>query len=158
MKRIGKNGETIFVYKLRTMHPYSEYLQDYVVKHFGYNEMGKPLNDFRVTKWGKVARRLWIDELPQLINVIKGEMKLVGVRPLSSFRFNELPLEVREKRIQHKPGCIPPYVSLNMPDSKKNIEAEIIYMEEKENARIITDIKYFFLAVYNILTNKIRSA
>ena len=158
LNRIGKNGKMIGVYKLRTMHPYSEYLQDYVVKVSGYNNVGKPKYDFRVTRWGKLFRRLWIDELPQIINVLKGEMKLVGVRPISIVRFNQFPEDLKEERIKLKPGCIPPYVALCMPDEKGNIEAERIYLRDKERNPYFTDIKYFFKALYNIITNKIRSS
>jgi lipopolysaccharide/colanic/teichoic acid biosynthesis glycosyltransferase len=158
MQRVGKNGKMIGVYKLRTMHPYSEFLQDFVVRMNGYNDVGKPANDFRVTSWGKYARKLWLDEMPQIINVLKGEMKLVGVRPLSKVRFSELPEEVQKARVKHKPGCFPPYVALCMPDSEKNIEAEVIYMKEKEKNPYTTDMKYLLKSVFNIVTNKIRSA
>ncbi|WP_439183629.1 sugar transferase [Carboxylicivirga taeanensis] len=158
MNRIGKNGKLIKVYKLRTMHPYSEFLQDFVVKLNGYNEVGKPANDFRLADWGRLYRKYWLDEIPQFINVLKGELAIVGVRPLSQTRFNELPEDVRQKRIRFKPGCIPPYVALNMPDSEQNIEAERIYMAAKEKAPFLTDVKYFIMAVYNILTGKIKSS
>lgn len=158
MTRIGKNGNKLTVFKVRTMHPYSQYLQNYVVRLNGYNAVGKPANDFRLTPWGKFFRKYWLDELPQLLNLFKGELALVGVRPLSQTRFAELPLEVQELRVRFKPGCIPPYVSLLMPDSKGNIEAEMIYMEERIRNGFRTDIKYFFMAVKNILTGKITSA
>lgn len=158
LRRVGKNGKMLGVYKMRTMHPYSEYLQSYVVKLNGYNEVGKPANDFRLTSWGKFMRKLWLDETPQFINVLLGQMKLVGVRPLSQARFNELPKEVQKARVKHKPGCFPPYVALCMPDSHQNIEAEVIYMNEKSKHPYTTDIKYFFKSVYNILANKIRSS
>jgi lipopolysaccharide/colanic/teichoic acid biosynthesis glycosyltransferase len=158
MKRIGRDGKMIGVYKLRTMHPYSEYLQNFVVKLNGYNEAGKPKDDFRVTGWGKLFRKFWLDELPQVINVLKGEIGLVGVRPLSQFRFNQLPEDVRTERVKFKPGCIPPYVSLNMPDAEGNIEAERIYMREMHENRYWTPIKYFFTGIYNILSRKIESA
>ena len=158
MPRIGKNGECIKVYKIRTMHPYSEYLQDYVIRLNGYNEVGKPANDFRLTSWGQIFRKYWLDEIPQIINVLKGNMAIVGMRPLSKTRFNELPEDVRQMRIKFKPGCIPPYVALNMPDKDSNIEAERIYMSEKMVHPFMTDVKYFFMAIYNILTGKIRSA
>ncbi len=158
MKRIGKNGKTIKVYKIRTMHPFSEYLQDYVIKLNGYNPVGKPANDFRLTSWGKFFRKYWIDELPQLINVLRGNMAIVGMRPLSQSRFDELPTDIQLKRIQFKPGCIPPYVALNMPDKDANIEAERIYMAAKEKAPFLTDVKYFFMALGNILSGKIRSS
>ncbi len=158
MTRIGKNGDKLTVFKVRTMHPYSQYLQNYVVRLNGYNAVGKPANDFRLTPWGKIFRKYWLDELPQLLNLFKGELALVGVRPLSQTRFSELPLEVQELRVKFKPGCIPPYVALLMPDSKGNIEAEMIYMEERIKKGFRTDIKYFFMAIRNILTGKITSA
>ena len=158
MPRVGKNGKIIGVYKFRTMHPYAEYLQAYVVKKHGYNDFGKPANDFRLAPWGKIMRKYWLDELPQLINVLKGEMKLVGVRPLSETRFNEFPEDIKKKRIKFKPGCIPPYVTLLMPNQIDNITAERIYIDAKEKHPYTTDLKYFIKAIYNILTNKIRSA
>jgi lipopolysaccharide/colanic/teichoic acid biosynthesis glycosyltransferase len=158
LRRIGKNARMIGVYKIRTMHPYSEYLQDFVLKLNGYNSVGKPEDDFRLTRWGSYFRRIWLDELPQIVNVLKGEMKLVGVRPLSWVRFSQFPEDLQIKRIKHKPGCIPPYVSLCMPDDKGNIEAERIYLNDKKKNPYFTDIKYFFKAIYNILTNKIRSS
>ncbi len=158
MNRVGKNGKMIKVYKLRTMHPYSEYLQSFVIKLNGYNEYGKPADDFRLAIWGKFYRKYWLDELPQFINIFKGELGLVGVRPLSLTRFKELPEDVQKMRIKFKPGCIPPYVALNMPDENGNIEAERIYMKERLENGFKTDIKYFFLAVYNILSGKIKSS
>ncbi len=158
MKRYGQYGKIIYVYKFRTMHPYSEYLQSYILENYGYSEIGKPANDFRVTTWGKFLRKLWLDELPQLINVVKGEMKLVGVRPVSGRFLKEYPEEVLKMRFKHKPGCIPPYVALKKQAVEEYIESERIYLMEKENKPLLTDIKYFFWAIYNIVTNKIRSA
>jgi lipopolysaccharide/colanic/teichoic acid biosynthesis glycosyltransferase len=158
LNRIGQDGKMIKVYKFRTMHPYSEYLQDYLVKMNGYNEKGKPANDFRVTRWGKFLRSLWLDELPQVGNVLKGEMKLVGLRPLSRVRYNEFPDDLKKERIRYKPGCFPPYVALNMPDCEGNIEAERIYIHDLKAHPYLSDIRYLLKSVYNILSNKIRSS
>jgi lipopolysaccharide/colanic/teichoic acid biosynthesis glycosyltransferase len=158
LNRIGQYGKIIKVYKFRTMHPYSEYLQDYLIKMNGYNNKGKPAHDFRITRWGKFLRCLWLDEFPQLWNVLRGEMKLVGLRPLSRVRFNEFPEDLKTERIKFKPGCFPPYVALNMPDSSANIEAERIYIRDLNAHPYTTDIRYFLKSVYNILTNKIRSS
>jgi len=160
LKRIGKDGKMIYVYKFRTMYPYSEYLQEYLIEKFGYDSEGngKLMNDFRVTRYGKIMRKYWIDELPQLINVLKGEMNIVGVRPLSQVRYDEFPDDLKNERIKYKPGCIPPYVSLRMTDEKANIEAERIYIKDKSQHPFWTDIKYFYLAIYNILIKKVRSA
>ena len=158
MKRVGKDGKLIYVYKFRTMHPYAEYLQDYILKIHGYSEIGKPANDFRLTTWGKFMRRLWLDELPQLINVMKGEMKLVGVRPISQRFMQEYPEDVLKLRLKQKPGCVPPYVALLKQDVKEYIESERIYLMDKDKHPYTTDFKYFFKAVFNIITNKIRSS
>ncbi len=158
MKRTGKNGVPIYVYKLRTMHPYAEYLQDYVLSLNGYSKIGKPADDFRITNWGKFLRKYWLDELPQIINVLKGEMKIVGIRPISQRFLDEFPEEIKKLRNKYKPGCIPAYVSLLKQSKDGFIEAEITYLKEKEKHPYFTDIKYFFNAFYNILTNRIRSA
>ena len=158
MPRIGKNGKIIRVYKFRTMHPYAEYLQDYILKTNGYSEIGKPADDIRLTSWGKFMRKYWLDELPQLINVFLGEMKLVGVRPISKRFLSEYPDDIKKMRMKHKPGCVPPYVALLKQDVKEYIESERTYLLEKERRPYTTDIKYFCKALYNILTNKIRSA
>lgn len=159
MERIGKGGKLIGVYKFRTMHPYAEYLQDHVIKMHGYAASGKPANDFRLTPWGGFLRRYWLDELPQLINVCKGEMKLVGVRPISKRYFEEIPEDLRELRLQQKPGCIPPYVALNRKGSvEEAIKAEREYLLEKQKHPYFTDTRYFFKAIFNIIFRKKRSA
>lgn len=160
MTRVGKNGQLIQVYKLRTMHSYSEFLQEYMVSTYGYSRKGngKIEQDFRVLSYGVFFRKLWLDEIPQVLNVLKGEMKIVGVRPLSPTRFQEFPEDLKKERTKYKPGCIPPYVSLLMASETGNMEAERIYLKEKALNPISTDIRHFVLAVKNILTNKIRSA
>ena len=61
----------IKVYKSRTMHPYAEFLQEYVYNTQGLQEGGKFKSDFRVTTIGKIFRAFWIDELPMIINLLK---------------------------------------------------------------------------------------
>ena len=158
MQRTGKNGKMIGVYKFRTMHPYAEYLQDYVIRLNGYSSIGKPAHDFRLTSWGKFMRKYWLDELPQLINVLKGEMSLVGVRPISKRFLAEYPKELQEKRSRYKPGCFPPYVALLKQDVSEYIQSEEIYLDEKEKHPFLTDAKYLMKAVGNIITHKIKSS
>lgn len=157
MRRSGKGGKTIYVYKFRTMHPYAEYLQHYMVENYGYGEKGKIENDFRVTSWGRFMRRLWLDELPQMINLLKGDLALVGVRPLSQRFLAEYPPDLITERSKYRPGCVPPYVALRMQKVEQYLESERIYLEQKNKHPFWTDVKFFFWAVFNIVTNRIRS-
>jgi len=139
------------------MHPYSEYLQQYVYDNYNLEEGGKFKNDFRVNSTGKIMRRFWIDELPMLMNILRGDMKFVGVRPLSKQYFELYTPEVREKRIKHRPGLIPPFY-VDLPKTLDEImESEMKYLEAYEKRPFITDTRYFFLAMYNILIKRARS-
>lgn len=159
MPRIGKNGKVFLVYKFRTMHPYSEFLHDYVLNKNGYSKTGKPANDFRLTPWGRFLRKYWLDEIPQLFNILKGDMKLVGIRPVGERYMQDIPEDLISLRIKHKPGCIPPYVSLDMNSDVSSVqEAERSYLIEKSRRPYTTDLRYFFKAIYVILVRKKRSA
>ena len=157
MNRVCKNEKIITVYKIRTMHPYAEYLQEYIYKISSLQKGGKFKNDFRITTWGKVLRRLWIDELPMLINLFKGQLKLVGVRPLSEQYLSLYSKELKEKRKEVKPGLIPPFYA-DLPNTLEEImKSEISYIDAYKNHPFNTDIKYFFKASTNILFNNARS-
>ncbi len=157
LRRKGKNGKIIYINKFRTMHPYSEYLQEYVYNNCNLQEGGKFKNDFRVTKWGRVFRKLWIDELPQFINLLKGELNIVGVRALSNHYFSLYPKRVQELRVMVKPGLLPPFYA-DMPKTLDEIIAsEEKYLKQKIERPIWTDFKYFWLVAWNILVKKERS-
>jgi hypothetical protein len=157
LPRVGRKGQIIKVYKLRTMHPYSEYIQDYVYQLHDLQDGGKFKNDFRITSWGGVCRKIWLDELPMFINFLKGEMKIVGVRPLSKQYFELYKKEVQERRIRYKPGLIPPYYA-DMPTDLEGIQAsEINYFDEYDRHPFRTDFKYFWKSSWNILFKKARS-
>lgn len=158
LKRVGKNGKPIKVYKLRTMRPYSEYLQEYVYQKNDLKDGGKIKNDFRISPEGKILRKLWIDELPMFWNFFKGEMKLVGVRPLSEHYFSLYTKELQELRIKTKPGLIPPFYA-DMPVTLEEIMAsELKYLKAYQKSPFRTDFSYFFKAINNILIKKKRSS
>lgn len=157
LRRFGKGGEKIGVYKMRTMHPYSEYLQAYVYERSKLQDGGKFANDFRITSLGSFMRKFWLDELPMFLNVFKGEMKIVGVRPLSTHYFGLYSEELKEKRLKYKPGLVPPFY-VDMPVTLDEIMAsEMKYLEAYEKHPFRTDVSYFFKAFYNILIKKARS-
>lgn len=158
MRRVGLNGKEIIVYKVRTMHPYSEYIQQFLYERSKLEVGGKFRNDFRITSWGAVFRKLWIDELPMLLNMAKGELKIVGVRPLSNHYLTLYSEEYRKYRSGFKPGLIPPYYA-DMPETIEEIEeSERRYLNAYEKAPLRTDILYFFKAAKNILLRGKRSA
>jgi lipopolysaccharide/colanic/teichoic acid biosynthesis glycosyltransferase len=156
-KRIGKGGKTIYMYKIRTMHPYSEYIHKYVLENYELDESGKIKDDFRITKWGKVFRRLWIDEIPMLVNWLKRDIKLVGVRPLSRSFFSTYPEALKKERIEFKPGLIPPYYA-DMPNGMDEVwKSEKNYLERYQKSPLKTDCFYFFKALKNILFHHAKS-
>lgn len=156
--RVGKNGKLINLYKIRTMHPYSEYIQQFVYDLNGSNNGDKLNDDFRVASWGRFFRRYWVDEIPMLINLIKGEIKLVGVRPLSLCKFNMYPQDLQQLRITTKPGLIPPFYA-DMPETfEELLESERNYLLAYKDCPLKTDVKYFFKCVYNILFKHAHSA
>ena len=85
-KRIGKDGKFIYMYKFRTMVPDADKKLKEILKDEKYKkeweENQKLSNDPRITKVGKVLRETSLDEIPQFINVLKGDMSLIGPRPL----------------------------------------------------------------------------
>ena len=157
LKRHGQNNELFNVYKLRTMYPYSEYLQEYVSSKYGLQKGGKFFNDPRITTAGKLFRKFWLDELPMLANVFKGQMKLFGIRPLSSHYLSLYPEHLKELRAKVKPGLIPPFYA-DLPETFDEITAsEETYIESYMREPLLTDIRYFYTAAYNIIIKGARS-
>ena len=157
MMRKGKNGKLIYVYKMRTMDAYSEYLQKYVYEQNNLDKGGKFKNDFRVSTLGKILRKYWIDELPMIINLLKGDIKLVGVRPLSAHYLSLYSHALREKRSNHKPGLLPPFYA-DMPETISQIMAsEMRYLHSYERSPFKTDVKYLLRILHRILIKRARS-
>lgn len=157
LNRVGKNGKIIKVYKFRTMHPFSEYLQGYVYANNNLGAGGKLKDDYRITEIGRIMRKIWLDELPMLINLFRGELKLVGVRPLSQHYFELYSPEMQAMRIRCKPGLVPPFYA-DMPKTFEEIEdSERRYLELWQKSPFKTDVQYFFKAFYNIIFRKARS-
>ena len=87
-KRVGKNNKSFLCAKFRTMHPESKYILEKLVSQNEkikeeYFKNFKIINDPRITNIGKILRFTSLDELPQLFNVLRGEMSLIGPRPIT---------------------------------------------------------------------------
>ncbi|MDB1939709.1 MAG: sugar transferase [Clostridium sp.] len=132
-KRIGKDGKEFNMYKLRSMVVNAEEIKEKLKEQ---NEMSGPMfkmkYDPRITKIGKFIRKTSIDELPQLVNVLKGDMSLVGPRP-------SLPNEVKEfepwmlKRLDVKPGltCYWQVMGRNSIDFEEWMKLDVKYVNER---------------------------
>ena len=159
LRRVGKDRKLIGVYKLRTMYSYSEYLQPYIYEHNHLAKGGKFADDYRVTPWGRWMRKLWIDELPMIWNVIRGDLKLVGVRPLSRHYFSLYTPEMQDLRTRVKPGLLPPGIADKVhPVTIEDVqESERRYLEMYIKHPIKTDLTYMWRVVTNIIIKGARS-
>ena len=158
LKRLGKNGKPIKVYKFRTMHPFSEYLQEYVFKKNNLQDGGKIKDDFRISPEGRFLRKFWLDELPMIVNILKFNMKIVGVRPLSEHYFSLYDKDLQEKRIKVKPGFIPPFY-VDLPKTLDEImSSERKYLKLYSKSPFLTDFKYLLLSLYNVVFKGARSS
>lgn len=103
-KRVGLNGRYFEIYKLRSMYQDAEErLAELEAQNEMKGHMFKMENDPRITKVGKFIRKTSIDELPQFLNVLKGDMSLVGTRPPTKKEFKEY-LGHHKRRLSMKPG------------------------------------------------------
>ena len=157
LRRVGKHGKIMKVYKLRTMSPYSEYVQQLIYEWNGLGTGAKFKDDPRITTMGQIFRKYWLDELPMLYNFIRGDVKLFGVRPISKHYFSLYPEEFQEFRKKFKPGLIPP-VYVEIPKCLEDtIDIERRYLQAYERQPFLTDIRYSAKAFYNIFIKMVRS-
>jgi Undecaprenyl-phosphate galactose phosphotransferase WbaP len=108
-ERVGRKGLLFRTWKFRTMVPNAEAVLQRKLAEDGmlreeWKKSYKLKEDLRVTRIGRLLRRLSIDELPQLLNVLRGEMSLVGPRPLPLYHHDQLSPRVRDLRERVRPG------------------------------------------------------
>ena len=139
-KRYGKNNKEFIVYKFRTMCNDAEAKKDALRI---YNEQDGPAfkitGDPRITKFGLFLRKSSLDELPQLFNILKGEMSIVGPRPLDSKEACQLPAWQLERH-RVKPGltCFWQVETRNTVTFDQWMMQDLRYLREKS---IFTDLK-----------------
>lgn len=142
-KRLGKNGKIFEMYKFRTMYVDAPDLR---------NEDGSTFNsddDPRVTKVGKILRKTSLDELPQILNILKGEMSFIGPRPDLPDHY-ELYSDRDKKKLLVRPG-VSGYAQANGRNNNswsQRIEMDIFYIE---NYSLKLDINIFFKTIFSIL-------
>ena len=144
-ERLGKDGKPFWIYKFRSMVVGAEKTGSGVYS-------GK--NDARVTKIGKILRATSIDELPQLINILKGEMSFIGPRPALTYhpwKFEEY-TEEQKKMFTVRPG-VTGWAQVNgrkEVEWQKRIEMNVWYVEHMS---FLLDVKIFFKTILKVFTN-----
>lgn len=142
-ERLGKNGKIFKMYKFRTMKVNSKDIRNKDGSTFNGE------NDPRLTKIGKILRKTSIDELPQIINVIKGDMSLVGPRPDLLEHIN-LYTKKERKKLLVSPG-ITGYNQAYFRNSitwKKRLKNDVYYVE---NLSFILDLKILFNTIKMVI-------
>lgn len=100
---VGLGGKSFLMFKFRSMVQGAEKQERGV--YIIFKKAGRRLeNDPRVTRIGRIIRKLSLDELPQFVNVLRDEMSLVGPRPASLWKVNRFPVAIREIYLSFKPG------------------------------------------------------
>jgi len=152
-KRVGKNGEEFNMYKFRSMVSDAEAkLAELLEQNEATGAMFKMKNDPRITKIGRFIRKTSIDELPQLINVLKGDMSLVGPRPPLVREVNEY-TEYQLQRLLVTPGC----TGLWQVSGRSNVgfeemvELDLTYITTRS---LMADIKIICRTIFMLFGSK----
>lgn len=150
-KRIGKNGKIIKLYKFRSMVINAEEL----IKSFTpeqmreYKENYKLTNDPRITKVGKFLRKTSLDELPQLINIINGDLSIIGPRPVIADELEKYGTN-KDKFLSVTPGLTGYWAANGRSNTtyEQRMEMELYYID---NLSLKMDIKVFFKTILSVL-------
>ena len=148
-ERVGKDGERFNIYKLRTMRVDAEKLT---------GPIWARENDPRITLVGRLLRKTHVDEIPQLINVLRGEMAIVGPRPERPVFVSDLSRKIPdyEKRLKVKPGItglaqVWHRYDETIEDVKKKIKYDLLYIKEM---CVLTDLRIMARTILVVLTGK----
>ncbi len=148
-ERVGRNQETFQMYKFRTM---IEGAQNLGSGLFSYE------NDPRITRVGQKLRKTSLDETPQLINIIKGNMSIVGPRPpvIGELEMEQDLPEGYENRFAVLPGItgLAQISGRNALNWKDKIEFDLIYVERYKNLGIVLDLAIILKTIFIVIARK----
>lgn len=149
--RIGKDGKIIKIYKFRSMVNNAEdMIKEFTPEQMKeYRENYKLTNDPRITKVGKFLRKTSLDELPQLINIIKGDLSIIGPRPVVSDELKKYGTNTR-KFLSVTPG-LTGYWAANgrsCTSYEQRMQMELFYID---NLSLKMDIKVFFKTIEAVI-------
>lgn len=150
-KRIGKNGKEIYLYKFRSMVPNAEELiKVFTPKQMKeFKENFKLENDPRVTRIGKFLRKTSLDELPQLINILKGELSIIGPRPVVKEELEKYGNN-KKKFLSVTPGLTGYWAANGRSDItyQQRMTMELYYVD---NRSFKLDLKIFIKTIISVL-------
>lgn len=152
-QRLGISGKPFTMYKFRSMVNGAHQMQDQIMH---LNEMNggklfKSDNDPRITKLGRFLRKTSIDELPQLFNIIKGDMSIIGPRPLSTPLEDYKPSDLVRFRVRPGLGCIWQAYFRRETDFKNWMYTDGIYVD---NISLKLDVKLLYIIIKNVFSGK----
>ena len=148
-ERLGKDGKVFTMYKLRSMKVNSPNLKN--ADGSTYNAEDDP----RVTKIGRIMRKLSLDELPQFLNVLKGEMSIIGPRAhlTTNYKGYELLDDAHKKRITVRPGI----TGYNQAYYRNSVSSEQKIINDNfyvDNLTFALDVKIVFATIFSVLQRK----
>lgn len=150
-KRIGKNGKEIGIYKFRTMVDGADNLMHTFtdVQKAEYEKNYKLDDDFRITKLGKFLRRTSIDELPQLVNVLFGDMALIGPRPVVEKELEKY-CDNKDLLLSVKPGLTGYWQANGRSNTsyEERVQMDIYYVNNKS---LLLDIQIIFKTIITVI-------
>ena len=157
LEKVGLDGEVIHAHKIRTMFPFSEFLQKRIFEDNGLAPSGKFMNDFRLTEYGVFLRKYWLDELPQIFDWLRGDIKLVGIRATSRHYLSLYPKHFLDLYVQIKSGLIPPIFDESTDGFDQIVDVELTYLQCYCDQPFRTDIRYLIQTFTDIVFKGIRS-
>ena len=150
-ERIGQNGKKIHLVKFRSMVTNSQEMLENFTKEQKekFEKNFKLENDPRITKVGKIIRKTSIDELPQVLNILKGDMSLIGPRPVIERELIKFG-DKKDKILSVKPGITGWWACNGRSDTtyEERVELESYYVD---NMSIVLDIKCIFKTIIAVL-------
>lgn len=149
--RVGKGGKVFKVWKFRSMHKDDRPLEEILTKEQleEYYRDFKVTDDPRVTKIGKFLRKTSLDELPQIVNILKGEMSIIGPRPVVEKELEKYG-DNKNKFLSATPGLTGYWAANGRSDTtyEQRMQMELYYID---NFSLKMDVKIFFKTIVSVL-------
>ncbi len=156
--RMGKDDKPFFLYKFRSMKPNAERLEDFLTPEelAEYKKEYKLIHDPRITPLGHILRKSSLDELPQLINILRGDMSIVGPRPLLDAELKgNYTEEQRRQLLSVRPGLTGYWQAVSRNESSyKNGERQQQELYYINRVSLWMDIKILLLTVKRVFSGK----